>query len=455
MIALTEPNRRRALVLAMGGLGGLVMLDETVLGVALPAIRSDLGLSATTTHWILNSYMLAFTCLAAVGGKAIDLFGLRPALTVSCVLFATASLIAGFADSASLLIAMRVVQGICAAIIFPMTLSATTLTFKAEERGRAIGILAGTATTFLAAGPLIGGFLTDFLSWRWVFWINIPIVAIGGTLACLFWRPPERDKTPQPDIDRIGLVLLIVGLTTLIFGLMEGPDYGWSRSFIVLSLLAGCVGLTAFVIHETRVDAPLIDVRLFKIHAFSASALVVLLTQMSKITVAIFVPHFLQLELHFTAILAGICTVIAVLPFPVLSAQAGKLSDKYGSRKPVLTSLCLIAAANVGLGAAMLQDNYFYLAPFLLLWGLALPFSMIPVNRITSNAVPNEMQGELSGLIITVRLVGGTLGVTLGSVLLTADVGFPAVFWTMAALLVMVMIYCRIAIQPEQTATSS
>ena len=223
---MAETERKRGLVVAMGFLGGLVMLDETILGVSLPSIRSELGLSATTAHWILNSYMLAFTCFAAIGGKAIDMFGLRPALIVCSSIFALASLLAGFSDSAEMLISMRVIQGLCAAILFPMTLAAANLSFEKEERGRAVGILASTATIFLAAGPLLGGILTDYLSWRWVFWINIPVVAVGGTLACLLWRKPVRQITP-PHVDKIGLVLLLIGMTSLIFGLMEGPDEGW------------------------------------------------------------------------------------------------------------------------------------------------------------------------------------------------------------------------------------
>ncbi|WP_428527239.1 DHA2 family efflux MFS transporter permease subunit [Roseibium sp.] len=453
MTGLSEHNRRRGLVFAMGGLGGLVMLDETVLGVSLPAIQTDLGLSATTAHWILNAYMLAFTCFAAIGGKAIDLFGLRPALITSCSLFAAACLIAGFADNAALLITMRVVQGLCAAIMFPIAFAAATLTFESDERGRALGVLGATATLFLAAGPLIGGVLTDVLSWRWVFWINIPVVGTAGVLACLLWRAPDA-KSARPDIDRIGLILLLVGLTALIFGLMEGPDAGWGTRLIYLSLAAGIVGLSAFVIWEVRQTAPLIDVRLFQSPAFTAGVLVFLLTQMSKIVVAVLVPQYLQLDLSYSALWAGAATVIAVLPIPFLSAPAGTIADKSGSRHPVLGGLIVLTATNACIGAATLLDNYLVLAPVLLIWGIALPFAMIPAGRITANAVPSEKQGEVSGLLITFRLIGATLGVTLGSVFLAIDAGFPAVFWTVAAIFAGCTAFCWFAIHPEQQASS-
>jgi len=425
----------------MGGLGGLVMLDETILGVSLPAIRSELGLSQTTAHWILNAYMLAFTCFAAIGGKAIDLFGLRPSLFVSCTVFAVASLLAGFSDGAAMLISMRVVQGLCASIMFPMTLAAATLTFDKAERGRAIGILAGMATVFLAAGPLLGGVLTDYLTWRWVFWINIPIVAGAATLACLFWRNPPGE-IQRPVIDRIGLLLLLAGLTALIFGLMEGPDFGWAAPVILGCLAAGAIGLGAFTAYESKQEKPLIDVRLFRLKPFHASAMVILLTQMSKIVVAIFVPHFLQLDLKFSALWAGIGTVIAVVPFPLLASSAGKLSDKYGSRSLVLIALALAAIGTAMLGGAMVLQSYPALVPGLLLWGVSLPFAMIPTGRLTANAVPTEKQGEVSGLVITARLIGGTLGVTLGSVLMAVGAGFPSIFLAMAFLMAVWTVYC-------------
>lgn len=441
MAALTEPARKRGLLLSVGVLGGLVMLDETVLGVSLPAIRTEMGLSATTTHWIINAYMLAFTCFAAIGGKAIDLFGLKPALITSCSLFALASLLAGFSDGPGMLITMRVVQGFCAAVMFPVAFAAANLTFDKTERGRAIGTLAGMASVFLASGPLIGGILTDYLSWNWVFWINIPVVTVGCLATCWFWKEPERE-VKRIVVDKVGLILLLFGLTGLIFGLMEGPDYGWLTPAIIGSLVTGGVCISAFTAYEANRKAPLIDVRLFQLSAFHASALVILLSQMSKIAVAIFIPHYLQLEMGFSALSAGLATVVAVFPFPVFSAHAGRASDKYGSRRLVLVSMAIIATAGVMLGVVLPLKNYWLLAPILLVWGAALPYTMIPTGRITVNSVPSEKQGEVSGMIITARLVGGTLGVTLGSVLLAMGAGFDAIFWVIGALLAACTAYC-------------
>ncbi|WP_196223196.1 MFS transporter, partial [Roseibium sp. RKSG952] len=172
MTERSEHQRRVSIVLALGIVGGLILLDETILGVALPTIRADLNGSPTQGHWVLNAYLLAFTCLSGVGGKCMDLFGLRRAMILSCTVFAASSLIAGFADSMSMLIAMRAIQGACAAVMFPLTFAGSSSTFPVEQRGKAMGLQAGTSSLFLVAGPLAGGFLTDFVSWRWIFWIN-------------------------------------------------------------------------------------------------------------------------------------------------------------------------------------------------------------------------------------------------------------------------------------------
>ncbi|MES0879744.1 MFS transporter [Roseibium sp. SCP14] len=448
---ISEKKRQRGLVLAMGGLGGLVMLDESIFGVALPSIRTELDLSPTTAHWIINSYMLAFTCLAAIGGKAIDLFGLRPALIVSASVFAVTSLVAGFAENAAMLISLRVVQGLCAAIIYPMSLAAATLTYGEKERGKAVGISATIATVFLAAGPLLGGVLTEFLSWRWVFWINIPVLAVCVSLTLLLWRPPAR-IAKRPKVDLMGLILLLAGLTTFIFGLMEGPDFGWSSPFILGPLVIGALGLGGFFRFELKQKTPLIDVQLFFSKSFHTDALIVLLTQMTKIVVVIFVPHFLQLELSFSALWAGFGIIVAVLPYPFLAEPAGRIADRYGTRRPVLTGLTVLALTNVLIGVAIHFESYWGLAPALLVWGVAVPFTMLPATRSIANSLPLEKQGEFGGLVMTARLLGGTLGVTLGSVLLAMETGSTWLFWVMAAIIATCCAYGAVVLEKETEA---
>lgn len=251
MLRLTEESRRLWVICSMGVLSGLVLLDETILGVALPSIRSSLDLSAGTTHWIVNAYFLTLTCLAALGGKCVDLLGLKPVLVVSGAVFAASSLFAGFAEDGAFLITMRALQGVGAAFIFALSQAGANMAYPKEKRGLGIGIYAAMATIFLAVGPLVGGVVTHYVSWNWVFWLNIPIVTIVGAIAFLVWEEP-RERTTGRHIDGVGVVFLLIGLTGLVFALMQGATLGWGSAVILLSAALGIAGLIGLDRYEQR-----------------------------------------------------------------------------------------------------------------------------------------------------------------------------------------------------------
>ncbi|MTH97431.1 MFS transporter, partial [Roseibium sp. RKSG952] len=271
-------------------------------------------------------------------------------------------------------------------------------------------------------------------SWRWIFWINLPIVLVGLSVVMALWRDPPV-KAERTKIDKTGLILGLLGLTALVFGLMEGSGYGWRSPVIAGSLLFGLTGLIAFNYYEARHPGPLIDTTLFRNPAFTASLLNFMVTQVSKFVVAVFLPLYLQNKLGFSPFYAGLGIVIAVLPFPVLSVLAGSAADKYGSRPPVLWGLTATAIATAAIGAVLSLNTYLFLVPALLVWGLTMPYAMIPNTRVAMNTVPLDKQGEVSGVIMTIRLLGGTIGVTLGSVLLSLGIGYTAIFFAAAAML--------------------
>ncbi|MES0883151.1 MFS transporter [Roseibium sp. SCP14] len=427
MLKLTEESRRLWVICSMGVLSGLVLLDETILGVALPSIRSSLGLSAGTTHWIVNAYFLTLTCLAALGGKCVDLFGLKPVLVVSGTVFAVSSLLAGFAEDGAFLIAMRALQGGGAAFIFALSQAGANMAYPKEKRGLGIGIYAAMATIFLAVGPLLGGVVTHYLSWNWVFWLNIPIVTLVGFIAFIVWRdPPERP--PGQGIDGIGVVLLLIGLTGLVFALMQGASLGWASAVILLSAGIGVIGLYGLDRFERRRKQPLIDVMLFRIPEFLSACLIFMICQYAMIVLAVFFPIFLQSEMGYTAAQAGMAALLAVIPFPFISAPIGRLADKLGSRPVVMTGLFLAALATVLLGLLMPYKSYLFFAAPLLVWGVAMVCIAGPSRRIAVNAAPETEQGQLSGTIVTIRLLGSTIGVAVSSALITAGLSIPAVF---------------------------
>ncbi|MBG6166485.1 EmrB/QacA subfamily drug resistance transporter [Labrenzia sp. EL_195] len=434
-------NRKLWITIALGNLSGLVLLDETILSVALSSIREDLHLSATSTHWIVNAYMLAFTCLAAVGGKCMNIFGLRPTLIAVGTVFAGASLAAGFAQDGATLMAMRVLQGICAAIFYPISFAGVVSIYPKEEHGKAIGTLASVATVFLAAGPVLGGVIAEYVNWRWVFWINIPMVVVSVATACVVWKKLPHESS-LPNVDGVGLILMLVGMLGLIFGLMEGVDYGWSNPAILVCLAIGALALAFFWRYESSHLDPLIDTNLFRRPRFLASEITILVAQFSKISIALYVPLYLIDELKFTPGLAGLSVLCAVGPFPFLSPITGRIADRHGARAPIVLGAVALMAASFAVGIAMYLESLWTLVFALVLWGVAIPFNFIAPSRLSTISVPVEKQGELSGLTITARLVGSTLGVTAGSVLLRTGLGFPSIFWLSGMLFVLIAVFC-------------
>ncbi len=255
MLGIDDNNRKWWILAAMGAILGVILLDETVVGVALPTMQVDLDMSEVTSHWVVNIYMLVLAGLAAAAGKFGDIVGHKTVINTGLVIFGLASLGCGFAQSDVWLITARGIQGVGAAIIFPSCLAMVTIVFRPEQRGLALGIWGAIGTVFLALGPLVGGFLTDFASWRWIFWVNPPIVFAVALIVLAAWvDPPKTDKSER--VDKTGLILLIGGLSMAVFAIMEGPEWGWTNLTILLLLIVGAVLLVAFVFVELRKRTP-------------------------------------------------------------------------------------------------------------------------------------------------------------------------------------------------------
>jgi len=433
-LARNDQARRILIICTMGTLTGLVLLDETVFGVVLPTIERELGISRVATHWVVNAYFLTLTCLAALGGKCVDLFGLKPVLVASAALFAVASLLAGFAEGGEFLIAMRAVQGVGAAFLFALSQAGANMAFPPEKRGLGIGIYAAMATVFLAIGPMVGGVVIHYLSWQWVFWFNVPVVLIAGCIAYFIWTDPPELETSS-SIDGIGVVLLLIGLFGLVFTLMQGASIGWGSATILVSALIGIAGLYLFDRHEWHRKDPLIDVRLFRLPAFSSAILIFFIGQYAIITLAVFFPIYLQREMDFTAAQAGLAVLPAVLPFPLISLPVGTLADRIGSRPLVIAGTALTAVATLLLGVLLPYRSYPLLAGVLVIWGVGLVCLLGPSRRIAVNAAPDREQGQLSGTIVTLRLFGATIGVAASSAVVNIGLGFSAVYLLTGALL--------------------
>lgn len=443
----SEGHGHKYLILAaMGTVLGLVLLDETVVGVALHVMRSDLAMSELASHWVVNAYFLVFAALVAAGGKLGDMLSLRMVFIVGIVVFGLASLAAGFSQDGAWLIAMRAVQGIGAAAIFPASMAMVAHVFPESERGFALGIYGAIGTIFLALGPLVGGFFTDTLSWRWIFWINPPIVVAIAAIVAIDWVDAPRDAA-RAGFDLVGLCTMVGGLFMLVFGLMQGPEWGWSHPAVWSTLAAGAILLAAFVTLELRARAPLIQVDLFRKGTVTASNLMVFTGQYSKTAVIVFGALYLQTELHMNALAAGIALLAAVGPAPFAAYFAGTLADRYGSRRPALVGAALLAVSMLWVGVAVHWNSYWLLLPALIVCGISQPFVFAPPLRSMMNAVPLEMQGQAGGIVQTAQILGGTMGMAVGSTLLLVTDYYGSVFLATGALAAAVLVLGWLALE--------
>jgi EmrB/QacA subfamily drug resistance transporter len=435
---------------AMGGVIGIVLLDETVVGVALPTLREDLGLSQGTAHWVVNAYLLVFAALAATGGRLGDIFGHRTPFLLGLAVFAIASLACGLAESGGWLIAARAVQGIGAAAIFPLSIAMLSLVFPPEQRGMAVGIYGAIGSTFLALGPFIGGAFTEFLSWRWIFWIN-PVIAAGIAAVVLpTWRDlPRYKKTAHIDIG--GLLCLVVGLSMIVFAVMEGPRWGWYHPTIVLGLVAGCLLLVAFFAVEQRSRDPLVQVSLFRAASFSACNLAVFAAQYSKIATIVFGALYLQDMLDMSPLVSGLVLLLAVVPVPLISVPSGQLFDRFGARPLVLGGLALTAAATLWLSLALKAESFAWLVPGLVVWGIGVTLLFAPPRTAVMEAVPPEKHGQAGGIVMTAQLLGGTIGMAICSAIYLMTQSFAAIFVANTVLLLAVLGFAWRAIEGTET----
>ncbi|MEH6548283.1 MAG: MFS transporter, partial [Sneathiella sp.] len=373
MIRITDENRKWWVLAAMGGTLALIVLDETVVGVALPTIQKELGMSQVGSHWIVNAYFLIFTVLAAAAGKMGDLFGYRRMFMGALIIFGLSSIACGFAENSAWIIIARGFQGLGAAVIFPFTVAMITAVFPPEQRGRAFGIQTAIGGTFISLGPLVGGFFTEVLSWRWIFWINIPLIIIIAVVVLSAWREPHKPANEETSgfqqVDFKGLGLMIVALSTFVIAAMEGPDYGWDNPFIMAGFAVGLIAAIAFVFVETRLKNPLIELSLFSMRTFSVMNATVFMGEFGKIALIIFGALLLQDKFGMNPLIAGVALLPAVIPSLFSSLIAGSLADKFDARKISLMGLVLNCSAMVWMAVTVTLDNYYYLIPAFIAWG--------------------------------------------------------------------------------------
>lgn len=447
MPIISDENRKWWILAAMGIVLGVVTLDETVVGVTLPTMVRELHLTTVASHWVINAYLLVFTVLAAAAGRLGDIIGLRLLFVIGLAIFAIASLACGFAESGNWLIAFRAVQGIGAAVIFPGSLAMMTDAFPEEQRGLAMGVYGSIGTALLSLGPLAGGFFSEFLTWRWIFWINPPIVLVVAVVVLAAWRDPQRAQATVK-FDIAGLTALTLGLGLAVFAVMQGPDWGWSHSGIWLLLATGLVVLIVFVVIEQRVSQPLINVALFRGGAFTTFNLAVFAAQFSKMAVFIFVALYLQNELGYGPLLAGTTILAATIPTLLTAYPTGIILDRVGSRVLVVGASAAGAIAMLAVALAAIWSIHLLLLPALMVWGVCISLWFVPSLRDVMNTVPPDQRGAAGGISMTAQLLGGTVGMTICSALFATTSAYWPIYVVTACLFVVLFALGRTTIAP-------
>jgi EmrB/QacA subfamily drug resistance transporter len=409
---ITDDNRKWWTLGAMCFALFMIMLDNTVVNVALPSIQRDLGASISGLEWTINGYTLSFAVLLATGGRLGDIFGRRRMFLIGVVVFALSSATAGLAAGETDLVISRVVQGVGAALMMPGTLSIITDAFPAHERGKAMGTWAGVSALALAVGPVLGGFLTEHVSWRAIFYLNIP-VAIGAVTATLFAVRESRDTTVGREVDYLGVAALTVALTALVLALVEGNAWGWGSPAIV-ALLAGSIaaGLT-FVTVENRVEAPMVEFRFFANRNFLGAVVVALIITFAMMGVFFFLALYMQDILRYTPLEAGIRFLPSTLMIVGVAPVSGRLADRFGPRWLIVAGLLILTASLYSFTGIAVDSTYLDLLPGFMLLGIGVAMTMSPMTSAAMNAVAVEKAGIASGVLSMFRMVGGSLGIAV------------------------------------------
>jgi EmrB/QacA subfamily drug resistance transporter len=409
---ITDDNRKWWTLGAMCFALFMIMLDNTVVNVALPSIQKDLGASIGGLEWTINGYTLSFAVLLATGGRLGDIFGRRLMFLAGVVIFALSSATAGFAPDETALVLSRVVQGVGAALMMPGTLSIITDAFPAHERGKAMGTWAGVSALALAVGPVLGGFLTEHVSWRAIFYINIP-VAVGAVVATLFAVRESRDTSVGREVDYAGVAVLTVGLTALVLALVEGNSWGWGSTEIVALLALAAAALPAFVFVEKRVKAPMVQFDLLSDRNFLGAVVVAMIISFAMLGVFFFLALYMQDILGYSPLEAGVRFLPSTLMIVAVAPVAGRLSDRFGPRWLIAGGLVIVAASLFSFSRIAVDSTYIDLLPGFMLLGIGIALTMSPMTSAAMNAVPVQKAGIASGVLSMFRMVGGSLGVAV------------------------------------------
>jgi EmrB/QacA subfamily drug resistance transporter len=409
-VTAPDPRRWKALVLLCFAFF-MVVLDIAIVNVALPSIGRDLDFAPENLQWVITAYSLTFGGFLLLGGRAADLLGRRSVFMAGVALFTIASLACGLASSEGFLIAARAVQGLGAAIISPSALSIITTTFEeGSERNKALGAWGAVGGTGAAAGVLMGGILTRYLGWEWIFFVNIPVGVLVVTLAPVFVRESRR-AVAERHYDPLGAITVTAGLALLVYTISEAPDVGWGTVRTIGLLAVSIALLLAFIVLETRVRGPLMPLRIFRIRLLSAANIVGFLQTGGLFAQFLLLTLYVQQVLGFSSIQAGLAFLATAGTAVVFAGPAQALATRVGPKPVLLVGLILFTVGILWYTQISVDGSYAVdLLPGFIAVGIGLPFTFIPINIAALAGVSEREAGLAAGLINTSQQIGGAVG---------------------------------------------
>jgi EmrB/QacA subfamily drug resistance transporter len=412
--AVTDENRRWWVVVAMSGIMIILTVDFFGVTVALPQIGRSLHASTETLAWAVNAYLLAFVSPMVAVGRLADIAGRRKVALIGVALFVVGSVACGFASSPTFLIVARLVQGLGGGTIFTTSLSIVNDAFPPEERAKALGIWSGVGLAGSAVGPMVAGVLTQEASWRWFFFLNVPI-GIGVILLSLVVVEESRDEAYTGGIDWLGFATLTLGFVPLIYGLQQGAQAGWSSPQVIAGIVVGVTLLVVFVVVEQRPrhHPPLVEFSLFKDPRFTGASAVAFLGNWQFGTILFFLTLFLQEILLKSPIEAGLVFLTFSVPLVVMSPIGGRLVPKVGSQILMAIGMALVGVGMVVFAFLTATSGIAVIVLGLVIAGLGQGFAYNISNTAGMEAMPDEKAGVASGVLQTARLMGIVVGLAL------------------------------------------
>jgi EmrB/QacA subfamily drug resistance transporter len=404
----------------------MVILDVAIVNVALPSIKTDLGFSATGLQWVITAYAIFFGGTLLLGGRLADLLGRRRMFVAGLALFALSSLLSGFAWSSASLVTFRALQGLGGALLAPAALSLLMTTFaEGRERNRALGIYGAASGSGAAAGVLLGGVITSYFGWSWIFFINVPVGAAAIALTPFLLRE-SRAELPHRHFDLAGAAMVTSGLMLLVYGLTRATTDGWS-SPVTLGLLGAAAALVAaFIWIESRSRAPLLPLRIFRLRALSAANATMAIVGAVTFSEFFVLTLYVQDVLHYSAVQSGVAFVAFALSVVVMSNVAQVLVGRIGIRATLMAGLTL-ATISVALLTRVPVDGHYFsdlFVPFVL-GGSGLGLSFVPVTIASLASVERSDAGVASGLVNTSRQIGGAIGLAaISTIVASAAAGY-------------------------------